>query len=273
MKVGIVVTLSLIAAAAAYGQLGDRNRLGVRMGHIHLHVRNVDAHRQFWTNHLGGEIVSNGALELIEFPGVYLALTQADDPQPPAGSVVDHFGFIVNDMPAALRGWREADLEIEPTANPNEVYVFAPDRVRVEVYGEPAVPTRVAMNHIHFYLPEIPEIKAWYTNVFGANPGRRPCVACIDDPRMIQSADLPTVNLSFSSSDTARASTRGRAIDHIGFDVADLDAFVDMLRAQGIEPEGAIQQVPGTQIRSVFLADPWGTRIELTEGLAPRQAD
>jgi catechol 2,3-dioxygenase-like lactoylglutathione lyase family enzyme len=272
MRTIAIVALTLIGMTA-YGQLGDRNRLGVRMGHIHLHVRDIDAHRQFWTMHLGGRVLHNGDLELIEFPGVYVLLNEARDPQPPAGSVVDHFGFIVHDMPAALDGWREADLEIDPTANPNEVYVYAPDRVRIEVYGEPSVPTSVAMNHIHFYLPDIPEIKAWYTNVFGANPGRRPCVACIDNPRMIQSADLPAVNLSFSSSADARAPTRGRAIDHIGFDVADLDTFVEMLHAQGIETDAAIQHIAGTQIRSVFLTDPWGTRIELTEGLAPNQPD
>ena len=271
MKAVSTVILFLVACLPTFGQLGERNRLGVHMGHVHLLVRDVDAHMEFWATHLGGRIVRNGDVEMIEFPGVYIMLTEADDPAPPAGSVIDHFGFIVQDMPAALRGWREAGLEIDPTDNPNEVYVYAPDRIRVEVYGEPALPTQVSMNHVHYYLPDIPEIKTWYTNVFGANPGRRPCVACINDPRMIQSADLPAVNLSFSASDELRAPTAGRAIDHIGFDVEDLDAFVEFLEAQGVSPDGPVQRTPGTRIRSVFLTDPWGTRIELTEGLAPVQ--
>ena len=44
-------------------------------------------------------------------------------------------------MPAALARWKAANLKIEPTENPNEVYVVAPDGIRLEVYGEPAVPT------------------------------------------------------------------------------------------------------------------------------------
>ena len=40
-------------------------------------------------------------------------------------------------MPAALARWKAAQLKIEPTENPNEVYVLAPDGIRVEVYGEP----------------------------------------------------------------------------------------------------------------------------------------
>jgi catechol 2,3-dioxygenase-like lactoylglutathione lyase family enzyme len=266
----LALGFSILGLKPAYGQLAERNRLGIRMGHMHLMVRDADAHRQFWTTHMGGRIVRNGALELIEFPGVYVVLTEADDPAPPGGSIVDHFGFIVKDMPAALAAWQEAGLEIDPTQNPNEVYVYAPDRVRVEVYGEPSLPTSVSMNHIHYYLPDIPQIKRWYTDVFGANPGRRPCVACIDSPRMIQSADLPAVNLSFSGSESARLPTRGRAIDHVGFDVANLDAFVALLEAQGVALDGPVEQLPGTAIRAVFLTDPWGTRIEVTEGLAPQ---
>jgi catechol 2,3-dioxygenase-like lactoylglutathione lyase family enzyme len=196
--------------------------------------------------------------------------TTAKDPPPPAGAIVDHFGFIVKDMPAALARWKAAGVEIEPTENPNEVYVIAPDRVRVEVYGERAVPTPIAMNHIHFYPADIPAIKAWYVKVFGANPGRRPCIACISQPRMIQAGDMPGVNLSFSQSETQRLPTAGRAIDHIGFDVENLDAFVGVLKKQGVALEGSVQLLPGTKIKTVLLTDPWGTRIELTEGLAPR---
>jgi catechol 2,3-dioxygenase-like lactoylglutathione lyase family enzyme len=270
MKVACALALALVLVAPASAQLGERNQLGIRMGHVHLLVRDIDAHKQFWTSVLGGKLVRNGALELIEFPDVYVMLTAAKDPAPPAGAIVDHFGFIVKDMPAALARWKAAGVEIEPTENPNEVYVVAPDRVRVEVYGEPAVPTPISMNHIHFYPADIPAIKAWYVKAFGANPGRRPCIACLAQPRMIQAADMPGVNLSFSQSQTQRLATQGRAIDHIGFDVENLDAFVGMLKTRGVALEGPVQQLPGTTVKSVFLKDPFGTRIEVTEGLAPR---
>jgi catechol 2,3-dioxygenase-like lactoylglutathione lyase family enzyme len=270
MKVAYALALVIVLVAAAPAQLGERNQLGIRMGHVHLLVRDIDAHKHFWTSIMGGKVVRNGALELLEFPGVYVVLTMAKDPGPPAGSIVDHFGFIVKDMPAALARWKAAGVEIEPTENPNEVYVVAPDRVRVEVYGEPALPTPIGMNHIHFYPADIPAIKDWYVRAFGANPGRRPCVACLSQPRMIQTADLPGVNLSFSQSQTQRLPTQARAIDHIGFDVEDLGAFVGMLKMRGIALQGPVHELPGTTVKAVLLTDPWGTRIELTEGLAPR---
>jgi catechol 2,3-dioxygenase-like lactoylglutathione lyase family enzyme len=269
MKVACALALALVLVAPASAQLGERNQLGIRMGHVHLHVRDVDAHKQFWTSILGGKLVRHGAIEMIEFPDVYVLFTAAKDPAPPAGGIVDHFGFIVKDMKTALARWKSAGVEIEPTENPNEVYVVAPDRVRVEVYGEPAVPTPISMNHIHFYPVDIPAIKAWYVKAFGANPGRRPCIACISQPRMIQAADMPGVNLSFSQSQEQRMPTQGRAIDHIGFDVENLDALVAALKARGVALEGPVRQLPGTTVKSVFLTDPWGVRIELTEGLAP----
>ncbi len=48
-----------------------------------------------------------------------------------------------------------------------------------------------------------------------------------------------------------------------------LEAFVSSLEAKGIRIEGPIRQVPNTKVKIAFLTDPWGTYIELTEGLAP----
>jgi catechol 2,3-dioxygenase-like lactoylglutathione lyase family enzyme len=263
----------LLPAAPAAAQLAEPNQIGLRMGHVHLAVTDVDAHKRFWTTVLGGTVVANGPLELIQFPGVYIMLRKVEQaPPPPAGGIINHFGFIVRDMPKALAAWKAASIGIEPTENPNEVYLLAPDGIRVEVYGEPALATPVAMNHVHFYPADIPAIKRWYVEMFGANPGRRPCVACLSKPRMIETGDLPGVNFSFSPVQPAVPNplpSKGRAIDHIGFDVHDLDGLVRSLEARGVTLEGPVRQVPGTKVRIAFLTDPWGTYIELTEGLSP----
>ena len=100
-RLALFAVLVLWAAPSA-AQLVEPNQIGVRMGHIHLAVRDVDAQKQFWTSVMGGTLVKNGPLELIQFPGVYIMLRKAEPPAPPAGSIVNHFGFIVKDMPAAL---------------------------------------------------------------------------------------------------------------------------------------------------------------------------
>jgi catechol 2,3-dioxygenase-like lactoylglutathione lyase family enzyme len=270
MKHLTFLALSILSGVVpARAQLVEPNQIGVTMGHIHLAVKDVDAQKQFWISVMGGTLVNNGPLELIQFPGVFIMLRKSDTAVPPAGSIVNHFGFVVKDMPGALARWKAAQVRIEPTENPNEVYVVAPDGIRLEVYGEPALPTPVSMNHIHFYPVDIPAIKTWYVKAFGANPGRRPCVACLSRPNMIAADDLPGVNLSFSQGTKPPAPTKGRALDHIGFEVKNLEAFVSSLEAQGIHIEAPIRQVPNSKVKIAFLTDPWGTYIELTEGLAP----
>lgn len=269
MKHLTALAIALLWATPTRAQLVEPNQIGVRMGHIHLAVKDVDAQKQFWISVMGGTLVKNGPLELIQFPGVFIMLRKAEPSGPPAGTIVNHFGFVVKDMPASLARWKAAGITIEPTENPNEVYLVAPDGIRVEVYGEPAIPTAVSMNHIHYSPIDIPAIKAWYVQVFGANPGRRPCVACLSAPRMIESDDLPGVNLSFSPGRTPPLPTKGRSLDHIGFEVKNLDAFVASLEAKGIPIDSPVRQVPNTKLKIAFLTDPWGTYIELTEGLAP----
>ena len=45
MRLSVVLLLATLATPA-FAQLGERNQLGVRMGHVHLLVRDVDAHKR-----------------------------------------------------------------------------------------------------------------------------------------------------------------------------------------------------------------------------------
>ena len=61
MKAICELVLALMFVAPAHGQLGERNQLGLRMGHIHLMVRDIDAHKRFWTTLMGGRLVRNAS--------------------------------------------------------------------------------------------------------------------------------------------------------------------------------------------------------------------
>jgi catechol 2,3-dioxygenase-like lactoylglutathione lyase family enzyme len=162
MRLAVALLLTAVFTAPAAAQLGERNQLGVRMGHMHLLVRDVAAHKRFWSEQVGMRIVANGPLELVELPGIYVMLTQAADPLPPAGAIVDHFGFSVKDFAASVARWKAAGIATQPTENPNELYLLAPDGLRVEVYGEPSLPQPMAMTHVHYYPQDPAAIQAWY---------------------------------------------------------------------------------------------------------------
>jgi predicted enzyme related to lactoylglutathione lyase len=75
------------------------------------------------------------------------------------------------------------------------------------------------------------------------------------------------VNLSFANSNEPVVPTKGRTIDHIGFEVKNLDAFAKQLEAKGIKLDVPVRDIPSIGLKIAFLTDPSGTYIELTEGL------
>lgn len=260
----------LFPSVFAYAQLAEpANDLGVRLGHIHLLVKDVAAQTRFWTEMMGGTVVKNGPLTLIQFPGVFVMLRQGEPTAPPAGSIVDHFGFALKDINAARARWKAAGVNYTIGAtNPNQGYVEAPDGVRIEVFGDPSLPGPIDMNHIHMLLPgkDIAAIQAWYDKNLGGLTGKRKTVATSGVTDCVY---FHRFNVSFSRSETQRDPTKGRSLDHIGFEVKNLDEFVKKLEASGNKLESPPRVVPNSNVKVAFLSDPWGTYIELTENLAP----
>jgi extradiol dioxygenase family protein len=80
-----------------------------------------------------------------------------------------------------------------------------------------------------------------------------------------KAADLPGVNLTFSAAAGPTVTTKGRALDHIGFDVKDLAAFCKKLEAAGIKLDRPYTKNEQTGTALAFIYDPWGTYIELNE--------
>jgi predicted enzyme related to lactoylglutathione lyase len=130
----------------------------------------------------------------------------------------------------------------------------------VELVEVKAQSVPVANHHLHFFGPQ-KEMQAWYMQTFGAAAGTSA------NPAAFISATLPGLVMNFSPAQAAPAGTQGRALDHIGFEVKNLEAFTKKLESQGIKLTVAYQQVQALGLAIAFINDPWGTRIELTEGL------
>jgi len=266
----VVCILAFSTSTPAFAQLAPPNDIGVALGHIHLAVKDVEAQKPFWTTMLGGTLVTNGPLTLIQFPGIFVMLRQADAAAPAGGSVADHFGLVYQDLSAARARWKASGIKYDlGQTNPNQGYVYAPDGgVRVEVFDDPSLPGPVGMDHIHLYpaAEDIPAMQAWYAKVFGGFPGQRKRVA---GPGVIECDYFHRFNVSFSPASGKLAPSRGRAIDHIGFDVTNLEEFEKRLAGQGVKFDAPIREIPNARTKVAFLTDPWGTYIEVTEKLAP----
>jgi catechol 2,3-dioxygenase-like lactoylglutathione lyase family enzyme len=242
----------------AEAQLASPGEGGVAMGHVHLVARDVEASRRFFTS-LGGTPVQNGSLQLIQFPGVFVMLRQAEPTAGTVGSVINHFGFNVKDIKGSVAKWQAAGLKVEVT-RADQAWLMTPDGARVEILEDAAITQPIRMHHVHFNVVAVPEVQAWYAKHFGAVPGKRGQNAA---------GDLPGVNLTFGKVEMVNAGTRGRALDHIGFEIRDLPQFIAKLEAAGVKLDSPLRKAGNNTTSIAFLTDPWGTYIELTEGLAP----
>jgi catechol 2,3-dioxygenase-like lactoylglutathione lyase family enzyme len=257
----LALLLPAFALTPAAAQLVPPGPSGVSMGHMHLTVRDLDANNAFFAL-LGGKPVKNGPLQLIEFPGMYIMLRKGEPTGGSVGSSVNHFGFQVRDMNDWLPKWKAAGLKMD-IPRPTQVYLLTPDDIRVEVLEDKNLKTAVAGHHIHFDVDTaaIPEIQAWYVKTFGAVAGKR---------GQFEAADLPGVNLTFTKQAPGPyAPTKGRALDHIGFEVKNLPALLAKLEASGVKLDRPYSKVANSSVSIAFFTDPWGTYIELTEGLQP----
>jgi len=249
----------------AAGQLAAPNAAGVRAGHIHLYVSDVAAQQKFWAT-MGGVATANQRLQMIQFPGVFILLRQGDTKGGTVGSIVNHLGFVWKDLPAAKATWQSAGYKIEQGDDPNHGYILGPDGIRLEFSGDPSLQVPVKINHVHFYPPDVPAMQAWYAKVLGGVPGK---CARTGAPDGVDCVEVPGVSLAMSKSDTKLDPTAGRSLDHIGFEVRNLEALCKKLEAGGIKLDRPYTRLPNSTTAIAFLTDPWGTYIELTENLAP----
>jgi predicted enzyme related to lactoylglutathione lyase len=131
-----------------------------------------------------------------------------------------------------------------------------PDGVRVEFIEDKNLGVPVAFHHFHIYTADADALRDWYVKVFGG-------VKFPDGP------DFPGGQMIFTSqSNPPRVPTKGHALDHISFEIKDLEAFCKKLEAQGVKLDMKIIDAPQIGLKVTFITDPVGTRIELTEGFA-----
>ena len=282
LLVALVYALCLEAfASPASAQLIAAKDGPIVYGHHHLNATNIEAQKKFFVETLGGKAIKIGTnnTEVVEFPNVLVFFRQQAPTGGTRGTTVNHIGFSVPNLRQMVdkvkaNGYRmitreevAAGREVKddiaaPTTPGGASIAFAsgPDDVKVELVESSTQTTPIALHHLHFFNPQNAEMQAWYVKVFGAKPGTGGGGA-------FPTAGLPGVALNFSPSPGPVVGTQGRALDHVGFEVRNLEEFCKNLEAQGIKLERPYTKVAALGIAIAFIKDPWGTYIELTEGL------
>ena len=234
--------------------------MGISAGHMHMMVRDPEAHKKIWVETLGAQVVKSGTLELLKLPGIFLVLGKAEPAEGSEGSSVDHFAFRAKDLPGIKTKLMAAGVTIARD-DAREIVAMFPDKVKVEFYAAPMLAVPLEHYHVHFFTSDPDGLRAWYTKYFGATSTTQGNTTV---------TGVPGMDFSFRRTDKPQAVTKGRSLDHIGFEVKGLEAFTKKLAADGVTFDVPFRDVPGIGLKLAFVIDPAGTRIELTEGLAGR---
>jgi len=261
--------LFLMAASAAsvLAQLAPPNADGVSIGHVHLMVNDPEAQKKIWMGLFGAQVTHSGSLELLRVPGIFVVVGKARTPPVGGtdGSTVNHFGFLVPSYTGVKAKLTEAGITF--TDNPAKKQVIAnfPEGVRVELTEDATQTIPLKFHHFHISAVDPEKLRDWYVKTFGGRPSKRD---------QWVSAMFPGGELDFRKVNTAPTPTKGRSLDHIGFEIADLEPFTKKLQAEGVTfdtPYRVLPQLGG--LRIAYVLDPEGTRIELTQGFMEHSHD
>jgi catechol 2,3-dioxygenase-like lactoylglutathione lyase family enzyme len=275
----------MFCSTSALGQLVSHPEVETRVGHYHLNVTSIEAHKKFWVDTLGGAAIKFGAIDVIKFPDTLIFLRVQKPSGPTRGTAFDHIGFAVPNVPAvamklAAAGYQETTgREPKPGDPPPAAtgtsavygrfaYFVGPDGVKIElVTGDPkAAP--IAAHHIHFINKQYVEMQQWYMKAFNAT-------LRAGQTDFFIGADLPGVGYSLNffrwegDQSITHVPTAGRVVDHVGFEVKNLEAFCKSLEAKGIKLARPYTKADPAMnnVATAMIVDPWGVSIELTEGL------
>jgi hypothetical protein len=199
------VLLAAASVPSASAQLLAAKDGPVVYGHHHLNVTSIDEHMKFWST-LGGRPVKVGTSpnEIVMFPNVLVFLRQQAPTGGTKGTTVNHLAFAVTNLRQAVDTAKAAGYRIAT-------------REEAGAYDE--VKDDIAFNK---------EQQSYSALSWGLTRSRCSC-----PPRPLRGA---------GGGDEGTAApvvgTRGRVVDHIGFEVRDLEAFCKKL-------EGMIELTDG----------------------------
>jgi catechol 2,3-dioxygenase-like lactoylglutathione lyase family enzyme len=256
-----VLVLTLLGPATA--QLAPPNEAGVTMGHLHLNVRDVEARKKFWVEQFEATLVQRNGMPGVKLPGLLILFRKQPPDGGTEGTVIDHIGLKVRNLAETLKSCRAAGFQVQREFTGSEgfpnAYIIAPDAVKIELQEDTSLTVPAVSHHLHYYVGDPAPIRDWYVKTFSLRAGKRGAHLA---------ADVPGMNLSFQPVKIPPTlGGKGRALDHIGFEVKNLDAFCKKLEASGVKLDVPYKRDRRLGIATAYLTDPLGVSIELTEGL------
>jgi hypothetical protein len=233
-------------------------------GHHIFRVKDVEVANRFWAT-LGAEPTALATIKLAKLPGVLLFISGPRGNAPAAalpgnhGTTVEFLTFRVKDLNASLAKWKDAG--IEPMKDYKETTLLGPDGIQVRITEDRSLTTPIAADGLIMNVANAGDVSAWYAKWFGA---------AISRSGNDTIGAIPGATIVFRETPGVIAPLRGHSLGLLGFEVTDIEGFVKRYQEAGgaFDGNGTIARAQAANLAVIQLTDPWGTSIEVSQGLA-----
>jgi catechol 2,3-dioxygenase-like lactoylglutathione lyase family enzyme len=222
----------------------------------HMHLATADRAKaiEWYVTNLGATHHELG--DRVAFGKVTISWFERAGSPSSDGSVIDHIGFSYPDVAAKVAQLQAAGAKV--TAPARDVaglftlaFVEDPWGVKIELVQDAE---RLGFHHIHLRLPDPEKALAWYQERFGGERGKL--------KGRIDGLTYDGLWLLVQKADGAPKS-EGRAIDHLGWRVRDLETTLGASRAKGDKVTMEPRMIRDVKVG--VIEDPNGVRIELAQ--------
>ena len=164
-------------------------------------------------------------------------------------------GFKVKSLKDTLGKLETVGGKTMAGATATRAFVMGPDDVKIRLTEDRSLATPSAADMINMVVSDVAAAQAWYEKNFGAKLVKR-------DGEMV--ADIPGENILFTQAKGQVAPTKGRAFDRIGLEVKNVDETCKAVGGSAVNRADKSRM----DLAVCTLTDPWGTFIEVSQGLA-----
>src|SRR5262245_40080551 len=262
--------------------------------HLHLNTTDPAAAINFYTGNFECEKRRfAGLMDAVWAQKSWLLFSKVNAAPPwELTSAIWHMGWGAEDMKAAYEkqlasGTRFftplSDIsDLARVPNFYYAYVDGPDHALIELNTA----GHHHFGHLHLFSEDPVAAGIWYMKNFGAVRRGNPTTAPSREVRMYKgfqvgpsmSLMMDNVNIIIFPLELSKqsypdqwkngqtlTSTKGRAIDHVGFSVDNLSDVIEKLRKDGVSISDEIKSIPAAKIKYAFIEGPDKIRIELIE--------
>ena len=262
-SVALVAAVTTLVAIPAIARAADYH-------HVHITASAPSEGVRWYEQHLDCEPVADRS-DAADCAGVELVFVVQPAIGSTQGTGVNHIGFSYPDLTAKMAeleavGVRGSGVRMQRFPDGSTLrdvpglfklgFVFDPWGTRIEMVEDPE---RLGFHHIHLSATDPAATLAWYQDVFGGETASL--------KGRLDGLLFDDVWVLVSEAESIPATTQGRAIDHIGFSVPDLDAAAADMRRKGIvfQTEPEVPEGGRTSAKRAFIVGPDNVRLAVVE--------